>query len=211
MLSASSGSKRSAEKMAQLKKVIRSQDGESESTNALLEVEKQATLAQLEALQASIMQSIDAREEPQPQPSMMSLGNKNKKKGFKKQMQGVQPVKTVFFPDGTESSSKGKTNGSAYFAPPSQRKVPANIIVSSVDVGAPAFVPGEAQPDFRVHESRRSNHGQAASKVVAEAGEWAGWMDLDQVARKFALMAKVTDPKVLSKGDKIGYQVGTHY
>jgi hypothetical protein len=60
-----------------------------------------------------------------------NLHNKNKRKGFKQAMEG-RPAEKIVFGD---SSPNKRTNGYSYFVPPSEHAdLPANIIVTSVDV-----------------------------------------------------------------------------
>ncbi|KAI0052644.1 hypothetical protein FA95DRAFT_1664113 [Auriscalpium vulgare] len=115
----------------------------------------------------------------EPTIAMMSLSNKNKRKGFKRAMTGQLPTRITFELPDTSPAPASVSHPSSpkkrpYLVPPSQKQelglLPANLFVTSVDVEAELWHSQKRKgkgPRAEPHSMLQDSHAKATLKANA--------------------------------------------
>ncbi|THH16919.1 hypothetical protein EW146_g3796 [Bondarzewia mesenterica] len=167
-----------------------------------------------------------------PEPvAMMSLSNKNKRRGFKRSMAGSQPQRIVFnTDDGPAAATSAPPSKLPRLIPPSEKQamglLPANMFVTSVDVEAgmsPRKGNGAWQLDGEETQPRRKKRrkdaaeedyeaaedielpyddDQAASAAVVKEGP-----DWEEIEKRWETLERVQKGTPLRNGGLVGWKV----
>ncbi|TFY83258.1 hypothetical protein EWM64_g753 [Hericium alpestre] len=156
-------------------------------------------------LGSGAVQSAPDTYSSEPAIAMMSLSNKNKRRGFKRAMAGQVPQRIVFdditdsgvaspqlstpplHPQAENSGSPPKPNGFPLLIPPSQKQemglLPPNILVTSVDVEADLWPQRKgrrkAVPITMLDTASSDIHKGGEYQDTRDSGSAINWADID--------------------------------
>ena len=153
--------------------------------------------------------------------TMLSLSNKNrnKRRGFKQGLEdaaSMQPRKIVFADEPAPAvavevapvkppAKAARRVSAAPLVPPSARtSIPAGLIITSVDVEADDFEPGEPQPNFR--PPRGVQHPVELAEA-APAVDWAAWPTEAAIKARWASLPSIANLAEVAHGDRVAVRV----
>ena len=153
--------------------------------------------------------------------TMLSLSNKNrnKRRGFKQGLEdaaSMQPRKIVFADEPALAVvdevapvkapvKAARRVSAAPLVPPSARtSIPAGLIITSVDVEADDFEPGEPQPNFR--PPRGVQHPVELAEA-APAVDWAAWPTEAAIKARWASLPSIANLAEVAHGDRVAVRV----